>query len=51
MRGKVLLCPDCFQDYAELVYERAQMVEAEPGALEQWEDTVGNLEERWGAWG
>jgi hypothetical protein len=47
MRGKVWLCPDCFQHYAELVYERAQMVEAEPDAL--GEGTVGNLGEIDGA--
>jgi hypothetical protein len=45
MRGKVWLCPECFQDYAEVVYELAHMVETEPGALGQGEGMVGHLGE------
>jgi len=49
MRGKVWLCPDCFQSYAEVVYDRAHFVEAEPGALREREGTVGNRGEVDGA--
>ena len=50
MRGKVWLCPDCFQDYAKLVYERAHVVEAEPDALGQRGGHSGEPgRNRWGS--